>query len=168
MSTVADYETAPRRQQWRWTATAAMASYLDAGSIVAGSAVLTLWAKSYDLSSTSISVISAFSSNAISAGIGQRTAGYEDIVIAPVLGGGLTWAQARQETVRGLISSSWQLEAERLRLEVELPPGPDSVLIVPAEDGGTSRMVVEPGRHAVEVDLRGSQGVLPTDGDGGT
>jgi MFS transporter, SP family, inositol transporter len=76
MSTVADYETAPRRQQWRWTATAAMASYLDAGSIVAGSAVLTLWAKSYDLSSTSISVISAFSSNAISAGVGALIGGW--------------------------------------------------------------------------------------------
>ena len=76
MSSVADYETASRRQQWRWTATAAMASYLDAGSIMAGSAVLTLWAASYHLTSTSISVISAFSSNAISAGIGALIGGW--------------------------------------------------------------------------------------------
>jgi alpha-L-rhamnosidase len=102
------------------------------------------------------------------AGIGQASAGYRDIVITPVLGGGLTWAQARQETVRGVISSSWQRDGDRWRLEVELPPGPDSVLIVPAGDGGTSRMVVESGRHAFEVDLRGSGGVSPTDGDGGT
>jgi hypothetical protein len=42
------------------------------------------------------------------------------------------------------------------------------VLIVPAGDGGTSRLVVEPGRHVVEVDLRGSGGDSLTDGDGGT
>jgi alpha-L-rhamnosidase len=102
------------------------------------------------------------------AGLGQSTAGYQDIVIAPVLGGGLTWARARQETVRGLISSSWQRDGDRWRLEVELPPGPASVLIVPAGDGGTSRLVVEPGRHVVEVDLRGSGGDSLTDGDGGT
>jgi alpha-L-rhamnosidase len=102
------------------------------------------------------------------AGIGQRTAGYQDIVIAPVLGGGLTWARARQETVRGLISSSWQRDGDRWRLEVELPPGPDSVLIVPASDGGASCLVVEPGRHVVEVDLTGSGGDSLTDGDGGT
>ena len=44
--------------------------------IIASSAVLTLWAASYHLTSTSISVISAFSSNAISAGIGALIGGW--------------------------------------------------------------------------------------------
>ena len=76
MTTASDYETAPTAQQWRWTATAAMASFLDAGSITAGSAALTLWAAHYNLSTTSISVISAFSSNAISAGVGALIGGW--------------------------------------------------------------------------------------------
>lgn len=75
MTTASAYETAPPSRQWRWTATAAMASFLDAGSITAGSAALTLWAAHYHLSDTSISVISAFSSNAISAGIGALIGG---------------------------------------------------------------------------------------------
>ncbi|HUN37883.1 MAG TPA: MFS transporter [Trebonia sp.] len=76
MTTASEYETASPARQWRWTATAAMASFLDAGSITAGSAALTLWAKHYDLSTTSISVISAFSSNAISAGVGALIGGW--------------------------------------------------------------------------------------------
>jgi MFS transporter, SP family, inositol transporter len=76
VTTASEYEVAPPARQWRWTATAAMASFLDAGSITAGSAALTLWAAHYHLSSSSISVISAFSSNAISAGVGALIGGW--------------------------------------------------------------------------------------------
>ena len=69
------YESAPPKTQWKWTATAAMASYIDSGSIVAGSSALALWASSYHLGSSAIGVISAFSSNAISAGIGALIGG---------------------------------------------------------------------------------------------
>ncbi|HUN37882.1 MAG TPA: family 78 glycoside hydrolase catalytic domain [Trebonia sp.] len=81
------------------------------------------------------------------AGIGQRTAAYRDIVIAPVPGGGLTWARARQTTVRGLISSEWRITGDRLVVEVDLPPGRDCEVILP----GGARHVVVPGRHTMSA-----------------
>nr|WP_092886709.1 MFS transporter [Actinopolymorpha cephalotaxi] len=53
-----------------------MADYIDAGSIVAGSAGLALWASAYHLSSGAVGLIAAFSSNAISAGVGCLIGGW--------------------------------------------------------------------------------------------
>ncbi len=61
---------------WRNTILAALGSYLDAGSIVAGSAGLALWAGHYHLSSGAVGLIAAFSSNAISAGVGSLVGGW--------------------------------------------------------------------------------------------
>src|SRR3954465_5489372 len=58
------------------TILAGLASYIDAGSIVAGAAGLTLWAERFDLSSGMVGAIGAFSSNAISAGVGALGAGW--------------------------------------------------------------------------------------------
>lgn len=84
------------------------------------------------------------------AGIGQRSAAYRDIVIAPVPGGTLTWARARQTTVRGVIESCWRTDGDRLVVEVDLPPGPDCEVLLP---GGT-RHVVAPGQHTVTAPYR--------------
>lgn len=54
---------------------AGLANYIDAGSIVAGSAALALWAELYHMSTTTIGLIGAFSANAISAGIGALIGG---------------------------------------------------------------------------------------------
>src|SRR3954453_16731715 len=54
----------------------AMASYIDAGSIVAGAAGLALWADQFGLGSRAIGLIGAFSSNAISAGVGALAGGW--------------------------------------------------------------------------------------------
>src|SRR4051794_21455707 len=61
---------------WRSTILAAMASYIDAGSIVAGAAGLKLWADEFGLSSGGVGLIGAFSSNAISAGVGALVGGW--------------------------------------------------------------------------------------------
>ena len=63
MSAAADHK-------WRNTILAGLANYIDAGSIVAGSAALALWKAQYGLSDTFIGLIAAFSANAISAGVG--------------------------------------------------------------------------------------------------
>lgn len=60
---------------WRNTILAGLANYIDAGSIVAGSAALALWKAQYGLSDTFIGLIAAFSANAISAGIGALVGG---------------------------------------------------------------------------------------------
>ena len=60
---------------WRNTILAGLANYIDAGSIVAGSAALALWKADYGLSDTFLGLIAAFSANAISAGIGALIGG---------------------------------------------------------------------------------------------
>jgi inositol transporter-like SP family MFS transporter len=60
---------------WRNTILAGLANYIDAGSIVAGSAALALWKAQYGLSDTFLGLIAAFSANAISAGIGALLGG---------------------------------------------------------------------------------------------
>ncbi|GAA2789061.1 MFS transporter [Saccharopolyspora taberi] len=65
----------PTRQHWRWAALAAMASYIDAGSIVAAAAGLPLWESYLGLGSTTVGLLAAFSSNAISAAVGALIGG---------------------------------------------------------------------------------------------
>lgn len=60
---------------WRNTILAGLANYIDAGSIVASSAALALWATEYGLSDSFIGILGAFSANAISAGVGALIGG---------------------------------------------------------------------------------------------
>jgi MFS transporter, SP family, inositol transporter len=62
-------------EDWKNTILAGLANYIDAGSIVSGSAALALWAAAYHLSPTFIGLLGAFSANAISAGIGALVGG---------------------------------------------------------------------------------------------
>jgi inositol transporter-like SP family MFS transporter len=62
-------------EDWRNTILAGLANYIDAGSIVSGSAALALWATAYTLSPTFIGMLGAFSANAISAGLGALVGG---------------------------------------------------------------------------------------------
>lgn len=62
-------------ENWRDTILAGLANYIDAGSIVAGSAALAFWKEDYGLSDTFIGLIAAFSANAISAGVGALIGG---------------------------------------------------------------------------------------------
>ena len=60
---------------WKNTILAGLANYIDAGSIVSGSAALALWAVQYHLSATFLGLLGAFSANAISAGFGALVGG---------------------------------------------------------------------------------------------
>jgi MFS transporter, SP family, inositol transporter len=60
---------------WRNTILAGLANYIDAGSIVSGSAALALWKQQYGLSDHFLGLIGAFSANAISAGVGALIGG---------------------------------------------------------------------------------------------
>jgi inositol transporter-like SP family MFS transporter len=70
------HEPGTSREQWRNTILAGLANYIDAGSIVAGAAGLTLWTEKFGLSSSFVGIIGAFSSNAISAGVGALIGGW--------------------------------------------------------------------------------------------
>ena len=63
------------REQWRRTLLAAMANYIDAGSIVAGAVALPIWAEHFGFGDSFVSFLGAFSSNAIAAGLGALIGG---------------------------------------------------------------------------------------------
>jgi len=65
----------PRNEDWKNTILAGLANYIDAGSIVAGSAALALWQEAYNLNTDLIGMIGAFGPNAISAGVGALIGG---------------------------------------------------------------------------------------------
>ena len=62
-------------QQWKWTALAGMASYIDAGSIVALAAGLALWQEYLGLKSTTLGLLAALGPNAFGAALGALVGG---------------------------------------------------------------------------------------------
>lgn len=63
------------RRHWRWGVLSSLADYIDAGSIVAGAAALALWQEAFGISNLLVGLLAAFSSNAISCGIGALIGG---------------------------------------------------------------------------------------------
>lgn len=72
------------------------------------------------------------------------TAGYRRVRIAPVPGGGVTWAEASLDTPLGRLASSWRIADGSFWLDVEVPPG--SIATVELPDG--ERHEVGQGMHA--------------------
>ena len=64
------------RQQWKWSALAGMASYLDAGSIVALGAGFALFQKQFGLSDGAVGALAAFGPNAIGCALGAFVGGW--------------------------------------------------------------------------------------------
>lgn len=64
-----------KKSLWVATISASMANYIDAGSIVAGAAGLSLWTSYLHMSDIQLGALSAFSSNAVSAAIGALIGG---------------------------------------------------------------------------------------------
>ena len=64
------------RQQWKWSALAGMASYLDAGSIVALGAGMALFQKEFGLSDTAVGTLAAIGPNAIGCALGAIIGGW--------------------------------------------------------------------------------------------
>ena len=70
-----DHE-AVSRQQWKWAALAGMASYLDAGSIVALGAGLALFQAHLGLSNAAVGALAAIGPNAIGCALGAFAGGW--------------------------------------------------------------------------------------------
>jgi alpha-L-rhamnosidase len=83
-------------------------------------------------------------------GIGQDpdVPGWRRIVIRPRPGGGLTWAKATYESIRGRIESAWERKDGEFALRVVIPPGAAAAIHVPAPPGA---VVTEGGRRAEEA-----------------
>ena len=64
------------RQQWKWSALAGMASYLDAGSIVALGAGMALFQKQFGLTAGMVGLLAAIGPNAIGCALGAFLGGW--------------------------------------------------------------------------------------------
>lgn len=62
-------------KHYRWTTLSAMGDFLDAGSIVAGAASVSVWSSYFHLSPLLLGIIASLSPNAFAAGIGALIAG---------------------------------------------------------------------------------------------
>jgi alpha-L-rhamnosidase len=58
--------------------------------------------------------------------------GFRKIVIAPSPVGDITWTKARYRSVGGDIACSWKLEQDGFSLDVEIPPGAEARVLLPA------------------------------------
>jgi len=76
MSQAPDSSSTITKQQWKWSALAGMASYLDAGSIVALGAGLTAFQLQFGLSQGSVGALQAIGPNAIGCAIGAFIGGF--------------------------------------------------------------------------------------------
>jgi alpha-L-rhamnosidase len=66
------------------------------------------------------------------AGIKPLSAGYKEILIAPIVGGPLTSAQAKYDSPYGEIRSAWEVENDVFMLNATVPSNTKAKIIIPA------------------------------------
>ncbi len=64
-------------------------------------------------------------------GISSTSPGYKSILIQPIPGNGLTWANTSYNSIRGLISTAWTNTGSTLNLAVVIPPNTTAQVRVP-------------------------------------
>jgi alpha-L-rhamnosidase len=100
------------------------------------------------------SVISFMHTHIAGIRLERNSPAYRRFRIAPVPGGGLTWAKARLESPYGPIESEWGITSDaRLELHVAVPPGTAAEVRLP--DGRVE--TAQPGRWQFNALLNGSQ-----------
>jgi alpha-L-rhamnosidase len=86
------------------------------------------------------------------AGIDAETPGYGRIVIRPRPGGGLTHARGEYDSIHGKIVSAWNVEEDRFRLRVTIPPNTTATVHVPDANGAGVTEGGEPAEKAEGVE----------------
>lgn len=76
MSHTNESDSTVTRQQWRWSALAGMASYLDAGSIVALGAGMALFQKQFGMTDGMVGFLAAIGPNALGCALGAFLGGW--------------------------------------------------------------------------------------------
>ena len=64
-------------------------------------------------------------------GINPATPGYRTILIQPVIGSGLTWADTSYNSTRGFVSTAWTYAGSLFELDVVIPPNTTAQVFVP-------------------------------------
>jgi len=66
-------------------------------------------------------------------GIDEQNPGYKHIIINPRPGGGLSSVKATHQSLYGEITSGWELEGEKLTMEVEIPANTSATIHIPGD-----------------------------------
>jgi alpha-L-rhamnosidase len=84
-------------------------------------------------------------------GIDQEpgSAGFQRLLVRPHPGGSLRSARGSYRSVRGLITSAWQLEGGQFRFQIQIPPNAVASVRIPSTDGSGVRDAA--GRGPAEV-----------------
>lgn len=77
-------------------------------------------------------------------GIQSDSGGFKKIVIHPKPGGGLSHASARYKSIRGLISSAWEVKDGVFKLEVSIPANTFAKVYLPTNNANS---IKESGQH---------------------
>ncbi len=88
--------------------------------------------------------------------------GYAHVTLRPRPGGGLTRARAWHEAPQGRIESGWTIQGGTLRWEIEVPPGVEATVVVPAAsvDGVTEGGAPARGAAGLEFVKADADGVV--------
>ena len=82
------------------------------------------------------------------AGIQAATPGYKKIIIKPVLGGKLTWAEASYNCPYGTIKSNWKITGGKFALDITIPQNTTADIFVPDVQGKNYvKYTVKAGEH---------------------
>jgi alpha-L-rhamnosidase len=76
---------------------------------------------------------------------------YEQFVVRPIPGGGLTWAKGSYTSIRGKIESSWRVEGGTFSLDVTIPANSSAMVYVPARGAESVTESGAPASRAVGV-----------------
>ena len=82
-------------------------------------------------------------------GIAPVTPGYEQVLVAPQPGAGITWARAAIDTRHGRIETQWKLDDGQLTLALDVPDGVTATIRLP----GTPDTAAGPGHHQVSTQI---------------
>ena len=84
-------------------------------------------------------------------GIRSLEPGYKKILIAPQIGGELTWANTDYDSIHGRISSHWRIDDRQLTLEVSVPANTTAEVRLPVSTSASVRESGTPLTDAVGV-----------------
>ena len=87
------------------------------------------------------------------AGIDTDGPGFKRIIIQPRPGGGLTWARARYDSVKGPIATHWSIEDGAFLLDVTIPANTTARIFLPARDAESVSEAGRPVREVEEVEV---------------
>jgi alpha-L-rhamnosidase len=87
------------------------------------------------------------------AGIDTDGPGFERILVRPRPGGGITYCEARYDSIRGRIATRWDVDGQQFRLSVTVPANVRATVWVPAKDAESVTEGGRPARDAVGVKL---------------